>query len=79
VFASGALFPSSSFPGWLKGIADVNPISKASEAARLLLLNGTLTGSNFWTFANDMIYLVVFATVLALLGYLAARNALKAE
>ncbi len=79
VFASGALFPSSSFPGWLKEIADVNPITKASEAARLLIVNGTLTGSNFWTFANDLVYLVVFAVVLALLGYMAARNALKAE
>lgn len=79
IFASNALFPSSSFPSWLKGIADVNPITKADEAARLLIVNGTLSGSSFWTFANDMIYLVVFAVALSLLGYLAARRALKAE
>jgi ABC-2 type transport system permease protein len=79
IFTSNALFPSGSFPGWLKAIADVNPISKADEAARLLIVNGNLAGSAFWIFANDMAYLVVFVVVLGLLGYLAARKALAAE
>ena len=79
IFTSSALFPSSSFPGWLKSVASVNPISKASEAARLLIINGNLNTSQFSTFRADMLYLVVLAIVLADLGTLAAVRVLRAE
>jgi len=79
IFTSSALFPSSSFPGWLKAIAQVNPISKASEAARLLIVNGNLSASQFSTFRSDMLYLIVLAIVLADLGTLAAIRVLRAE
>ncbi len=79
IFSSNALFPSGSFPDWLRTLANVNPISKADEAARILIVNGNLSNSQFWTFAGDMGYLVVFVIVLGLLGYLAAWKALKAE
>lgn len=79
IFTSNALFPSSSFPGWLKSIAQVNPISKANEAARLLIVNGTLSASQLSTFEGDMIYLVVLAIVLAVVGTWAAGRALGAE
>jgi len=79
MFTSNAFFPSSSFPTWLRGIADVNPVSKANEAARLLLVNGSLSSSQFSTYLSDMAYLVGFATVLGILGYLAARRALAPE
>jgi ABC-2 type transport system permease protein len=79
IFTSNALFPSGSFPDWLKAVAQVNPISRADEAARLLIVNGTLSGDLFWTFANDMAYLVVFVVALGALGYLAARRALRPE
>src|SRR5208283_5375316 len=35
-FISNSLFPIASFPNWMKTLAQVNPISKANEAARLL-------------------------------------------
>jgi ABC-2 type transport system permease protein len=79
MFMSNAFFPSSSFPAWLRGIADVNPVTKANEAARLLLINGSLTSSQLSTYGWDMVYLAVFAGVLGALGYLAARRALRPE
>jgi ABC-2 type transport system permease protein len=79
IFMSNALFPSSSFPAWLNAIAQVNPISKADDAARLLIVNGALNSSQTATFATDILYLVVFVAVLAILGYLGAKRALKAE
>jgi len=78
IFTSSALFPSSSFPSWLKTIAAVNPISKASEAARLLIVNGNLTASQLSTFRGDMLYLGFLAIVLADLGTLAAIRILRA-
>lgn len=79
IFMSNALFPSTSFPGWLKAIASVNPISKTNEAARLLIVNGTLSSSQLSTFTGDMLYLLGFVVAFGLIGYLVARKALSAE
>ncbi len=79
MFMSNAFFPPSSFPSWLMSIANVNPVTKANEAARLLIVNGTLTSSQLGTYAWDMAYLAVFAALLGALGYLAAKHALRPE
>jgi len=79
MFMSNAFFPPSSFPDWLKTIANLNPVTKANEAARLLLINGSLTSAQVTTYEMDMVYLVGFAALLGVLGYLAARRALKPE
>jgi ABC-2 type transport system permease protein len=79
MFMSNTFFPPSSFPSWLMAIANVNPVTKANEAARLLIVNGSLSSSQLATYGWDMAYLVVFATILGVLGYLAARRALRPE
>jgi len=79
MFMSNAFFPTSSFPSWLKAIANVNPVTKANEAARLLVINGSLSSSQATTYGWDMAYLLVFAVLLGVLGYLAARRALRPE
>ena len=79
MFMSNAFFPPSSFPSWLRTIANLNPVTKANEAARLLLINGSLTSAQATTYAWDMVYLVGFAALLGVLGYLAARRALRPE
>lgn len=79
IFMSNALFPSSSFPSWLRAIASVNPISTTDEAARLLIFNGSLDGNQLTTLAGDITYLAAFVAALTIVGYLAARRALRAE
>jgi ABC-type multidrug transport system permease subunit len=80
IFMSNALFPSSSFPGWLKTISDVNPISKADEAARILIVKGNPSPSGqLGTVVGDLLYLVGFVIIMAALGYLVARRALRPE
>lgn len=79
VFTSSALFPSNGFPSWLASISNVNPITKATDAARLLMINGTLTSSEISTFTGDAVYLVAFAIAMAVLGYLVARKALAPQ
>jgi len=79
MFMSNAFFPSSSFPDWLKAIADVNPVTKANEAARLLIVNGSLSPSQLSTYGWDMLYLAVFAALMGVIGYLAAKRALRPE
>jgi len=79
MFMSNAFFPISSFPSWLRAIANVNPVTKANEAARLLVINGSLSSSQAATYGWDMAYLLVFAVLLGVLGSLAARRALRPE
>ena len=63
----------------MKDIAGVNPISKANEAARLLIINGNLSSSQVSTFTGDILYLLGFAVVFGLIGYFAGRRALSAQ
>jgi ABC-2 type transport system permease protein len=76
VFTSTALFPQAGFPSWLLAISNVNPITKATDSARLLMINGVLSSSQLSALAGDGAYLIVFAIVMAVLGYIAARKAL---
>lgn len=78
-FTSTALFPIGFFPGWLKPIAEVNPISLASEAARLVIVHGTLTAAQLSLYAGYVAGLAAYVVVFAVLGVVLARNALKAE
>jgi ABC-2 type transport system permease protein len=78
IFMSSSLFPSSSFPAWLMAISNVNPISKADEAARILIVNGN-PGSLTGTFVGDMVYLLGFVIAMGILGYIAAARAMRPE
>jgi len=77
-FTSTALFPIDFFPGWLKPIAEANPISLASEAVRLLVVNGTLSASQFSSFTTDILGLFAYVIIFIVFGTLLAKNALKA-
>ncbi len=77
MFTSTALFPISFFPNWLRPIADVNPVSLACDAIRLLVINGTLSASQLSDFTGDLIGLTIFAAAFTVLGILMAKNALR--
>ncbi len=79
IFTSSALFPSGSFPSWLKAVSEVNPITMATDAARLLTINGALSSAQLSTFTSDILYLTIWMVVLALVGYGGAVRALRAE
>jgi ABC-2 type transport system permease protein len=78
-FTSTAMFPINFFPGWLKPVAQANPISLASEAARLFIIHGSLTAAQLTSFATDILGLAVYSVLFFGLGIIIARNAMKAE
>jgi ABC-2 type transport system permease protein len=39
-FASNAIYPLSLMPGWLRGIAIVNPLTYLVDALRVLMIEG---------------------------------------
>ncbi|MCL5733736.1 MAG: ABC transporter permease [Patescibacteria group bacterium] len=62
-FLSGALFPVSKLPTWLKIIVTINPVSYAVDALRSVLLGITSYG-----LLLDFGVLIVFAIVTVLIG-----------
>ncbi|HYB92855.1 MAG TPA: ABC transporter permease [archaeon] len=66
LFASNALFPTSIMPSWLRAVANVNPISYATDASRQLMLYQT----NISKLIFDFAYLGAFAIIFSLIGIL---------
>lgn len=71
-FPSGAIYPTESFPGWLKAFAFVNPETYSVHAMRALLFKG----AGFSAVQNDIIFLAVFALFSVLLGTAVFKRAL---
>jgi ABC-2 type transport system permease protein len=72
MFASAALFPSTTFPSWMQAISNVNPISFSAELGRSFLLG---TAVNWWNFYD----LVIFAVLMMVLGWLISARWLKVD
>jgi ABC-2 type transport system permease protein len=72
MFASGALFPASNFPGWMQAISNWNPVTYSALFGRGIVGGGTAD----WLYLG---YLGLFALVMVLIGTLVARKYLKIE
>jgi ABC-2 type transport system permease protein len=60
-FPSGAVYPSESFPAWMKAIAIVDPFTYAVHGFKQLILKNT----GLMAISNDLIFLSIF-TILAM-------------
>lgn len=63
-FLSGAIYPLSNAPDWIKGLAIINPLSYGVDAMRHVVIG---IGTN--PLAFDMAFLGVFALVMLALAY----------
>jgi ABC-2 type transport system permease protein len=75
MFASGAMFPTTIYPGWMKVIADVNPVSYSANLARSVLTYGQLNGSCL----TDLWVLALFGALMMGIGTALASKYLKVE
>ena len=75
MFASGAMFPASIYPGWMKAIADVNPVGFSAQLARSVLTYGQFTSQDLLYLG----YLAVFAALMIGIGTVLAAKYLKVE
>jgi ABC-2 type transport system permease protein len=66
LFASNALFPTSIMPSWLQTVANVNPVSYATDASRQLVLYPI----NMSKLIMDFTVLGIFAIVFSAIGIL---------
>lgn len=63
-FPSGAMYPTESFPGWLRALSVVNPERYAVHALHELYLKGT----GFAAIRGDVAFLAGFSAFMILLG-----------
>ena len=68
-FLSGALYPLTNVPGWLRIIAEINPISYTVDAMRWSLI-----GTSRFGIAHDIIALVITLVVLVGFGVIRFRH-----
>jgi ABC-2 type transport system permease protein len=68
-FLSGALYPLTHVPDWLRVVAEFNPMSYAVDAMR-----ATLIGQSHFGLARDMFVLVLTLVVLVAFGTYRFRN-----
>ena len=68
-FTSNAFVPTTTMPGWLQAIADVNPVSHLISACRGLANEGQITSDVGWTLVGTTAILIVFVP-LTLRAYL---------
>ena len=62
-FLSGALYPIENFPGWLRGLTYVDPLTYGIDGLR-----GTLIGVSSFSVIFNFVLLTVFALVMIVLG-----------
>jgi ABC-2 type transport system permease protein len=63
-FTSNALFPIKYMPSWLQTVAEVNPLTYATDISRQLLLGSTGIAS----LGLDFLYLGLFAVAFTAIG-----------
>ena len=80
MFASGAMFPTSTFPWWLKLVANGNPLTYATDAIRQAwgLPNNLISMPDIALQYNIMI-VVIIAFLVTLGGVFFARRALRGD
>lgn len=60
VFVSSVFVPVGTMPGWLQGVAAVNPVTVTADAARALSLGGPVAGPLWQSLAWTAALLVIF-------------------
>lgn len=61
MFTSNVFVDSSTMPGWLRGVVDLNPLSMASTAVRGLMHGNAATGDIVWALAGCALLVILFA------------------
>ena len=71
-FPSGAVYPISGFPKWMRAISSVDPFTYAVEAFKSLLLKNT----GFTAIAGDLAFLAVFTVLMMFFATILFRRTL---
>ena len=75
MFSSTALFPKDNFPPWMQMISNLNPVSYSANFGREIIISGNILHITWIYF----FYLLIFASVMIVIGMVTATRTLKIE
>jgi len=78
MFASGAMFPIASLPGWLQTVASMNPLTYAADAVRRVSVDWDPAMMASLSLGQDLLVLLVVAIFVTVTGMALANRGLKA-
>jgi ABC-2 type transport system permease protein len=68
-FLSGAFFPVTSLPAWMKALVDINPLAYGVDALRY-----AVTGLHSYAVTTDLAVVVGFFVLMMIVGSILFRN-----
>ncbi len=77
MFASYALFPKNLMAPWIGDIAQYNPVSWSAVIIRTLVINGKLSGAQWSTVLNNLIYLISTTILVVLITIILAEKEIR--
>lgn len=77
MFASYAMFPPLLMEGWIRTVALYNPVSWSSEAIRSVVVNGTLTHSQWIQVGQWLGALAILALFLIILTFILSEKEIR--
>jgi ABC-2 type transport system permease protein len=77
MFASFAIFPPDLMAGWLEHVARYNPVSWSAQSIRMVLIHGTLTGSEAHTVLIYMMGLLALSVFMLILTYVVSNKEIR--
>jgi len=77
MFASFAMFPPDLMAGWLASVARYNPVSWSAQSIRMVIINGTLSGSEAHTVLLYMLGLLALTVFMLVLTYVVSNKEIR--
>lgn len=77
LFMSYAMFPTGLMAGWIGDVAKYNPVSWSAEAMRIVILNGSLSASQWGSVGMWLGGLAVLAGLMMALTYVMAEKEIR--
>ncbi len=77
LFMSYAMFPTDLMAGWIGAVAKYNPVSWSAESIRTVILNGSLTASQWTSIGQWLAGLALLTALMVLLTYYMAEKEIR--
>ena len=77
LFVSYAMFPKDFMASWLSNIAAYNPVSWSAESIRMVIINGSLTASQWSSVGLWLGALAIMAALMVVLTYIMAEKEIR--
>ncbi|MCL5786395.1 MAG: ABC transporter permease [Candidatus Thermoplasmatota archaeon] len=77
MFASYAMFPKDMMASWLGNVAQYNPVSWSAQSIRMVIINGSLSASQWGTVGLYLLGLFILTVILVIATIVASETEIR--